>query len=127
MYCLSIKQPWAWLIAHGYKDIENRTWVTRFRGRFLIHAGQTFDWIGYMWLVMNRRRLGLINLLSPVSAVYRKGGIVGEVELIDCVTTHDSPWFFGPYGFILQNAYETKFYPLKGKLRFFEVPEFSEA
>jgi len=24
--CLSIRQPWAWLITHGHKDIENRTW-----------------------------------------------------------------------------------------------------
>lgn len=121
MKALSIKQPWAWLIVHGYKDIENRRWSTRFRGRFLIHAGQTFDWAGYKWLVMNRRKLGLIDLPSPASVFYHKGGIVGEVELIDCVTTYDSPWFFGPYGFILQNARETRFYPLKGELRFFEV------
>jgi len=25
MYALSIRQPWAWLIVHGWKDIENRT------------------------------------------------------------------------------------------------------
>ena len=36
--CLSIRQPWAWLIAHGWKNIENRTWPTGYRGRFLIHA-----------------------------------------------------------------------------------------
>lgn len=35
---LSIKQPWASLIAHGIKNIENRTWKTKFRGRILIHA-----------------------------------------------------------------------------------------
>ncbi len=37
---LSIRQPWAWLIVNGYKDIENRTWSTRFRGKVLIHAGK---------------------------------------------------------------------------------------
>ncbi len=26
MKALSIKQPWAWLICAGYKDIENRSW-----------------------------------------------------------------------------------------------------
>lgn len=26
MKAISIKQPWASLIAHGIKDIENRTW-----------------------------------------------------------------------------------------------------
>ncbi|WP_206002040.1 ASCH domain-containing protein [Paraburkholderia aromaticivorans] len=39
MKALSIRQPWAWLIVKGHKDIENRTWSTRFRGRVLIHAG----------------------------------------------------------------------------------------
>lgn len=37
---LSIRQPWAWLIIHGGKDIENRTWPTRFRGRVAVHAGK---------------------------------------------------------------------------------------
>ena len=32
MKALSIKQPWASLIAHGIKDIENRTWKTNFLG-----------------------------------------------------------------------------------------------
>jgi len=35
---LVIRQPWAWLIVHGYKDIENRTWKTRYRGALLIQA-----------------------------------------------------------------------------------------
>ena len=26
MKALSIRQPWAWLIVNGYKDVENRTW-----------------------------------------------------------------------------------------------------
>ena len=38
---LSIRQPWAWLIVNGHKDIENRDWPTNFRGRLLVHAGQT--------------------------------------------------------------------------------------
>ena len=40
MKALSIRQPWAWLILHGGKDIENRDWATRFRGRVLIHASK---------------------------------------------------------------------------------------
>ena len=42
---LSIRQPWAWLILNAGKDIENREWPTRFRGRVLIHAskGMTHD------------------------------------------------------------------------------------
>ena len=35
---ISVRQPWAWLIVAGHKDIENRTWRTSYRGRLLIHA-----------------------------------------------------------------------------------------
>ena len=43
MKAISIRQPWAWLIVHGYKDVENRTWATKHRGPILIHAGKTLD------------------------------------------------------------------------------------
>ena len=33
---LSVKQPWANLIAEGAKTIETRTWATRYRGPLLI-------------------------------------------------------------------------------------------
>lgn len=38
MKALSIKQPFAALIVHGIKDIENRTWKTNYRGKIYIHA-----------------------------------------------------------------------------------------
>ena len=38
MKVLSLGQPSAWLAAMSNKDVENRTWTTRFRGEFLIHA-----------------------------------------------------------------------------------------
>ena len=45
MKALSIRQPWAHLILHGGKDIENRDWRTSVRGRVLVHAskGMTRD------------------------------------------------------------------------------------
>jgi ASCH domain len=44
MRALTIKQPWAWAIAEGFKPVENRTWRTTYRGGpLLIHAGKTFD------------------------------------------------------------------------------------
>lgn len=36
MKAITIRQPWASLIVHGIKDIENRSWQTNFRGRVLI-------------------------------------------------------------------------------------------
>ena len=33
----------------------------------------------------------------------QRGGIVGVVDVIDCVTSHSSPWFAGAYGLVLAN------------------------
>ena len=38
MKVIAVRQPWAWLIIHANKDIENRTWATRYRGKLLIQA-----------------------------------------------------------------------------------------
>jgi hypothetical protein len=115
MKALSIRQPWAWLIVNGYKDIENRKWRTDFRGKFLVHAGKQFDYDGYRWVKSNSR----INM--PEINKFEMGGIVGSAEIIDCVTQHNSQWFFGPYGFVLKNARKLKFVPLGGRLNFFNV------
>ena len=48
---------------------------------------------------------------------------MGEVEITDCVIEHPSPWFTGPYGFVLRNARMLPFKPLPGALRFFDVDE----
>ena len=42
-YALSVKQPWAALLAHGLKTIEVRNWPTARRGRVLLHAAQVPD------------------------------------------------------------------------------------
>ena len=43
MKVLSVRQPWAWLIVAGHKDIENRKWYTNHRGPLLIHASKAMD------------------------------------------------------------------------------------
>jgi ASCH domain-containing protein len=43
MKCLSLKQPFADLLALGEKTIELRKWNTKFRGEFLIHASKNID------------------------------------------------------------------------------------
>ena len=37
---LTLRQPWAWLVVFGGKDVENRSWTTEYRGPILIHAGK---------------------------------------------------------------------------------------
>ena len=43
MKCLSLKQPFADLLALGEKTIELRKWNTKLRGEFLIHASKNID------------------------------------------------------------------------------------
>jgi len=50
-----------------------------------------------------------------------QGGIIGSVEIVDCVTRSQSRWFCGRYGFMTRNAQPLPFYPYKGQLGFFEV------
>lgn len=116
--CLSILQPYAWLIVNGIKPVENRTWSTRFRGRVLIHAGKTYSKGDHaedleQWLHRGypTRRDDMI------------GGIVGEAVITNCVSSHPSEWFYGPYGFVMDKpkAY-TKLIPYRGALGFFNVP-----
>lgn len=38
MKALSVRQPWAWLIARGFKSEEYRSWSTNHRGRLAIHS-----------------------------------------------------------------------------------------
>lgn len=53
-----------------------------------------------------------------------RGCIVGSVEIADCVSRSDSPWFVGKYGFALQNPIPlAKPIPFKGALGFFDVPD----
>ncbi len=117
MKALSIRQPWAWLIVNGYKDIENRTWPTRFRGRVCVHAPTLLDpgWFPALVAEVRSREI-------DVPANLALGALVGEVDIVGCVTESTSPWFVGPYGFDLSNplAYDSPV-PCLGKLGFFEV------
>ena len=102
MKALSIRQPWAWLIVEGHKDIKNRTWRTRFRGRILIHASSIASTSDYLDAVATISTISLAIKLPPLKELQR-GGTVGEVDIVDCVDESNSPWFFGKYGFVLKN------------------------
>jgi len=40
MKAITLIEPWCWAIAHAGKNIENRTWVTRYRGILVLHSGK---------------------------------------------------------------------------------------
>lgn len=123
MKALSIRQPWAWLILHGGKDIENRTWHTKLRGRFLIHAAQGMTRGEHADALAFLLKAGIPEaaFMMPNPELLLRGGIIGSVELVDSVDTSDSPWYMGEKGFVLRDPKPLPFVPLKGRLGFFEV------
>src|SRR5712692_3895082 len=76
---LSLRQPWAWLVVNGYKDIENRSWRTNHRGALLIHASSTTT-----TLQADLRRVKN-EYAVDVPANLKFGGVVGIVDVVDCV------------------------------------------
>ena len=153
IYALSIKQPYAWLICKGFKDIENRDWrigrnpnyglykseTANFRielpQRIYVHAGvskselskETLDWI--LKRLNNKQAMELMfhyKIQTQVPCLFSLGAIVGEVTITDCVTESESLWFIGKYGFVLVDPvlYDRPIL-CKGQLGFFK-PEIKQ-
>ncbi len=119
MKALTIKEPYASLIVNGYKEYEFRSWKTKYRGPFLIHASLTSDKKDF-------KRFINYNL------DYNPGYIIGSAEITDCIfiddkkyqelLTKDSEVYkncLGSYAFVLKNIKKFK-KPIKakGKLSF---------
>ncbi len=130
MKALSIKQPWASLIAHGIKDIENRTWRTHFRGRIFIHASADKKQKPNFTREQNNAMYNyfMTDGIRPKTF----SAIIGEVDIIDCVINHSSIWAEKTiqfeafetqkpiYNWVLANAklYDKPILNVKGKLSF---------
>jgi hypothetical protein len=110
---LSVRQPWAWAIIEGGKDVENRKRRTHYRGPLLIHAGLQDDLKGWQFL-------DEMEILLPVDPP--SGGIVGVVDLVDCVEGYDSVWAQeGCWHWLLANPRPLRFVPYKGTLGLFNI------
>lgn len=125
MKVLTIKQPFATLIAEGYKEYEFRTWKTKYRGEFLIHAG-----IGVDKKAMEKYK--------HLNLEYPSGCIIAKVTLTDCIEINEearkmlkennnivydhiinhTDW--KGYGFKMENIKKINPIPIKGKLSFWD-------
>lgn len=103
MITLSVKQPWAYLLCSGIKNIENRTWriPEKYKGkRVLIHAsGKSWSW--YKTLAYIRSLNGGKKILAMLDENGYNGAwlralptsaIIGSVIFTDCVINHPSVW-----------------------------------
>ncbi|HUY70177.1 MAG TPA: ASCH domain-containing protein [Candidatus Baltobacteraceae bacterium] len=123
MKCLSVKQPYADLIATGAKTIELRSWDTKYRGRLLIHASSVPDVEGVKRFNIDTSKLAT-------------GAIVAEVLLYDVKKYHNISELMedkdrhlagqayidkAKFGFLLREARKITPIPMKGSLGIFEV------
>jgi hypothetical protein len=129
-YALSLKQPWATLVVHSIKTIEVRRWPTVRRGRILIHAARIPDRRPEAWRHVPEA-------LRAQTSV--QGGIMGAVQLTQCVAYHtleeflrdqakhlnEASWFETPplHGFTFAQPELLPFRPYPGWFRFFKVDE----
>jgi len=103
MKALSIKQPWANMIASGEKTIETRTWSTEYRGPLLIVSSKN----------------------PPIQPA---GHALAVAKLIDCrpMTKEDEEeacceLYSNACSWVLTNIKKIKPFPVKGQLGIFEV------
>ena len=76
MKVITIKQPWATLIAEGYKEYEFRTWKTKYRGEILIHAGKGID-------------KKAMEKFKHLNLEYPSGCIIARATITDCIYVDD--------------------------------------
>ena len=72
MKVITIKQPWATLIAEGLKEYEFRKWKTKYRGDILIHAGKGVD-------------KKAMEKYKHLNLEYPSGCIIAKATIKDCI------------------------------------------
>lgn len=76
MKAITIKEPWASMIAHGFKTIETRSWPTSYRGKIAIHAGKgkpDKEWMK-----------NVPEMMEMIDGDVHPGCIVAYAELVGC-------------------------------------------
>ena len=128
---LSVRQPWAWAIVKGFKDVENRTWSTKYRGLVYIHAPKKVEThqIDYVIHCVSDTLNEDSDVYQEWLALYKEeaktGGLVGVAWINDCqphsYERHglSNQWAFGPQCWELDTEKAEMFermVPCKGKL-----------
>lgn len=119
MKTLSTKQPWAYLICSGIKDIENRSWKTNYRGKVLIHTSA----LRAHWQLTAEQFFNTPNNLYKELKNTCTSAIIGSVDIIDCIQDHQSVWAEkGQYHWVLKNPilFKEPILDIKGKLGLWE-------
>ncbi|MEK3796350.1 ASCH domain-containing protein [Paenibacillus sp. FSL R7-0204] len=138
MKVLTIRQPWATLIALGEKQIETRSWRTAYRGELAIHAGMQVN----KAICRTEPYQSLLARHGYTADNLPTGRIIAVSRLVDCceVTPElvqqgwpgGNEYVFGNYA---EGRYAWKLeevvplvhpIPAKGRLGFWEYPVLEE-
>lgn len=76
MKVITLKQPWATLVAEGLKKYEFRSWKYNYRGEILIHAGKGID-------------KEAIKKFEHLKLNYPHSKIIAKVKILDCIELND--------------------------------------
>ena len=114
MKAISLKQPWAEMIADGTKTIETRMWSTKHRGLLLIVSSKKGDSAAYA------RFPEYCDLIG--------GAAICVVKLIDCrPMTQDDEGAArcacepGRFAWIFEDVQKVTPFPVKGQLSLYDV------
>lgn len=105
MKALSVRQPYAWFIESGEKDVEYRTWKTDYRGDLLICAS-------------TNREPGIVEEFGVEGMKQCPTGVAVCVATLADIQPTEGIW-----GWILKNPRPVEYFPVKGKLHLFEVDD----
>lgn len=126
---LSVRQPWAWAIVSGHKDIENRGRIAITKGEIkprdiCIHAAKGMTLSEYETARVFIEEMG-IEVPMPNQLI--RGAIIGTCTVERVVRKHHSPWFFGDSGLVLRDAKAIEPIPCVGSLGYFKWNECGKA
>ena len=126
MKALSLKQPYAELIVIGQKTIELRSWKTKHRGKFYIHASKyqpSLSELEPFGLNINTLEFGALIGTAEIIGI-KDYDVLGESEWQNDIPHHLAgiDYVTSTKGFIIKNAQKfAQPIPCKGQLNFFEV------
>ena len=130
--CLSVKNPLSYFICAGIKDVENRTWKTKYRGPLYIHSSalhsnvlliddfpqglqkevKAVEYVDDKAIVQDSPNVDIVNKIVDLiimsnqyeAPFYKAKAVIGRVDLIDIVQDSPSPWALkNQYHWILKN------------------------
>lgn len=109
MKAISLKQPWASLVADGKKTIETRTWATKYRGEILIVSSQ------------NPSNQGPVGVALATAEIIDCRPMTSADEKAACCAVYPRA-----HAWILTNIRKIKPFPVKGQLSIYQIDVKSE-